>query len=294
MKPRFALLLAGLLALAGCDSAPDADGDRPPPSPILYEVLDQNGATEGWLFGTIHALPDGTKWRTDGLDEAVAEADFLVVEIANLGDTTELAQLFSSLATSPNQPEIGQRVPISKRPALFDLIRRSDYNASDFGAVETWAAALMLAQVSSIGEAENGADRALLRDFAGRRIVELEGAEKQLGIFDSLPESEQSDLLLGVIEETDQRNDDPERLQRAWLYGEEPELERATTRGIMADHELRDALLINRNVDWDEQLADMLERGPRPLVAVGAAHLVGPDGLPALLRERGYEIRRIR
>ena len=37
----------------------------------------------------------------------------------------------------------------------------------------------------------------------------------------------------------------------------------------------------------------LLKQTPRPLVGVGAAHLVGPDGLAALLEQRGYTVRRL-
>jgi hypothetical protein len=62
----------------------------------------------------------------------------------------------------------------------------------------------------------------------------------------------------------------------------------------MADPELREALLVARNRRWDEAIAVMLQGTPRPLVAVGAAHLVGPDGLAVMLRSRGYRVTSIR
>jgi uncharacterized protein YbaP (TraB family) len=37
----------------------------------------------------------------------------------------------------------------------------------------------------------------------------------------------------------------------------------------------------------------MLKDAARPLVAVGTAHLVGPEGLAASLRARGYRVTRI-
>jgi hypothetical protein len=36
-----------------------------------------------------------------------------------------------------------------------------------------------------------------------------------------------------------------------------------------------------------------LAEAPRPLIAVGAAHLVGPEGLVALLEAEGYRLSRI-
>ncbi|HCJ43925.1 MAG TPA: hypothetical protein DHV58_07875, partial [Erythrobacter sp.] len=82
-RPARMLGLALALLLAACDSTPDAakpDG----PHPALWEITDSAGAVEGWLFGTIHALPDGAKWQSPRLTETLGDADMLVVEVADL------------------------------------------------------------------------------------------------------------------------------------------------------------------------------------------------------------------
>lgn len=286
------LFLCASLALAAT-ACGDAPGDGTPPSPLLYEIRDANGQISGWMFGTIHSLPDGTKWRTPALKQAMDQAGALVVEIAALDDQAGLRQVFSQLATTPQMPDIGLRVPAESRPALFSQIDKSGLSPEDFSATETWAAALILAQADDDGGAANGADRALLRDFTHHKVYELEGAEKQLGIFDALPEAEQRDMLLAVLAEAGEHAKDPAKLRRAWLAGDADTLEQATRQGLLADPELRAALLTGRNKAWVDQLVPMLKLGTRPLVAVGTAHLVGPDGLPAMLEARGYSVKRL-
>ena len=287
------VLLSAALALAGCKQQGESEATQPDPSPILYQVNDGAGAPQAWLFGTIHALSAGTQWRTDKLQQAITNSDALVVEIANLEDNRALARTFVAYATTPGQPDIAERVSREERPALFDLIDQSTNRASDFEDIETWAAALMLTPTDNPGDSKNGADRALIGDFAGREIIELEGAEKQFGIFDTLPEADQVDLLLGVIAEAEIRKDDPERLRIAWLKGDADTLQEAMGKGILADPELRNALLTQRNRDWVTQIDTMLKSGRHPLVAVGTAHLLGPDGLVAMLESQGYSLERI-
>lgn len=282
-----------LLALPGCTSEPTQTQGESSAAPLLWEIKGPNGDAEGWLFGTIHALPKGTHWRTPLLDRAIRQADLLVVEVAGLDDQRAMAQVFARLSTSPALPDIALRVPPSARAGLFDLIERADQSASDFAGTETWAVALILAQVDSGGDSANGADRALLQDFAGRKVRELEGAQKQLEIFDALPEKEQRDLLLAVMEEIRANQADPARLQRAWLAGDADTLEQAASSGLMEDPELRETLLVRRNRNWMQQLRPILASGKRPLVAVGTAHLLGPDGLPAMFEALGYSVRRI-
>ena len=279
------------LTLAGCFDPPEDGG--PAPDPLLYEITDSDGEVEGWMLGTIHALPDGVKWRTENIDLVVGKADYLIVEVAGLEERRSMAATFQSLANSPDQPPIEQRVYPEWRPALSDLIDRSGYSEDDFDDTETWAAALMLAQVDAPGDPANGVDRAIIRDFAGREVREFEGALAQLRIFDRLEEADQRDLLEGVLEETGKLRDDPARLRNAWLSGDEKALEEATYSGIMADIELRDALLVQRNLGWAAVLDEELEGGPRPLVAIGTAHLVGPDSVTAMLEERGYSVKRL-
>jgi len=295
---RLTFLAAAALALVSCGDSPSdkanaelADGITP--SPILYELSDSSGETRGWLFGTIHSLPSDLQWRTEALNSAIKNADSLVVEIADLENETGLRSTFTQLATTADQPNISQRVPAIKRPALSALLNKANFRPSDFRDIETWAAALILAQASDSSDGAAGADRVILREFRGRPIHEFEGALRQLSIFDQLPESEQSDLLVGVIEEDALREHNPNRLRRAWLAGDEAALVDATTSGLMADPELREALLVDRNQAWIDPLVRILNRGDKVLVAVGAAHIVGEDGLPQLLSQRGYEVHRI-
>ncbi|WP_394728133.1 TraB/GumN family protein [Altererythrobacter sp. GH1-8] len=291
MNLRTAILSALALLISACGSAPGEEQDASAASPILYEITSADGDIEGWLFGTIHALPDETEWRTDLLQQTISNADYLIVEIAQLNNQSIMVDTFMALSRTPDQPDIGTRVDARERPQLFDLIKRAGYSPHDFASVETWAAALMLAQVNATGNPANGVDRALLKDFEGQDIREFEGAALQLGIFDQLPEAEQRDLLAGVLEES--AADDPTRLRRAWLAGNEDILVEATTTGLMADPELRKAILTERNDAWMTQLEPMLAQPERPFVAVGAAHIVGPDGLAAQLGARGYTVTRL-
>ncbi|ANK13530.1 TraB/GumN family protein [Erythrobacter neustonensis] len=290
-----ALIIPALvLGLSGCsDGRSEADADRDPPAPLLYELAAADGTVEGWMVGTIHALPDGIDWRTAAVQRAIDEADVLVVEVATLGDTAALGTTFAQLATSPSLPALADRVPAAQRAPLAALMHRGGLSDEDFASTETWAVALALARVDAAGDPANGVDRALINDFADRRVSELEGAAGQLAIFDRLPEARQRTMLAAVIAESAAADKDPERLQRAWAAGDAEAIETASREGILADPDLREALLTARNRRWAAALLPVLRTEPRPLIAVGAAHLVGPDGLAALLAAQGYRVRRI-
>lgn len=292
---RAAAIIVPLLALliAGCSNAPGDDTNSPAANPIFYEIASADGAVEGWMLGTIHALPAGTRWQTPAIFGAIGEADLLVVEV-RLGDSARQREVMAELATTPGLPPLPERVPPELRPQLAALLDRGNLAGSDFTDQETWVLAISLAGIDAPGGAINGVDRAMVTYFTGRPIRELEGLRGQLSIFDRLPETAQRTMLAAVVRESERTRSDPERLQRAWLAGNAKVIEQATREGFLADPTLREALLKGRNRRWADAIAPLLEQSPRPLIAVGAAHLVGPDGLVALLEAEGYRVRRIR
>lgn len=282
-----------LLALAGCSDAPGEPAAGPPQSPLLYEIASADGTVEGWMLGTIHALPDGTEWRTTEIGRVIDTADLLVVEIGEQKGRDEGQSIYFSLAQSPGLPPLAQRVPVELRPQLAALMERGDMGPEEFIVAETWAAAIALARIDATGDPANGVDRALIDEFAGRPVRELEGLRGQLSIFDHLPESAQRAMLAAVVRASEKTRKDPARLQRAWLAGDAAAIEQSTREGFLADPDLHEALLAGRNRRWAETIAPLLAQTPRPLIAVGAAHLVGLEGLAALLEAQGYRLRRI-
>lgn len=288
MRHIFAGLAASML-LASCSFPAE---DFPPPSPALWEVTAADGKREGWLFGTIHALPDGVDWRTETLDTALLNSDWLMVEVGNLDNSGELSLIFTELGLSPDQPALTQRVEAEYRSDLQRLMEKGGLTDKDFTQTETWAAALTLANLFSEGKPENGVDRILISEFAAR--IELEGARVQLGIFDGLAEEDQRDLLKGIIRESRAaENGERFNLAKAWLVGDIDALLQEDTDTILSDPELRAALLTDRNAVWAETIvSEFAAKGPT-MIAVGAAHMIGDDGLPALLRQRGYTVTRV-
>ena len=288
IRAALALVLACWL-LSGC--APDAR-PIPPGRPALWVIEDAAGDTAGWLFGTIHALPDAAQWRTPALEQAIAQAGELVVEVRDL-DPARVAAAFAALSQDRPGPPLAQRLAPDARADLAEVLAREGVSAAPYDRLETWAAALALARLGDGAGSENGVDRALLAQFGPRPVRELEGAEEQLAIFDRLPERDQRVLLAAVIEEERGGEDQAADLAGAWLAGDIARMERLMRRGMLADPALYEALLARRNRAWAAQLAAVLDAKRRSLVAVGAAHMLGPDGLPALLAARGYRIRRI-
>ena len=78
-----------------------------------------------------------------------------------------------------------------------------------------------------------------------------------------------------------------------WKRGDVAGVER------MSDEEFRDApglrrrMLSDRNAAWMPKIEGYLRSGKTWMVVAGAAHMAGGDGVPALLRARGYHVEQL-
>lgn len=274
----FWLPLAGALALTACGEPPV------PAKPALWEVTGPEGE-KAWLFGTIHALPRPAAWRSPAIDAALNGADRIVVEVASIDP-----KVFAELARTPGQPPLSSKVPPALRTRLAEELKTAGLDENRFADLETWAAAMTLAQGNAKGlDPANGVDRAVIALAGKRPVIELEGTRGQLSIFDRLPEAEQRDLLAAVVADPEQSDSPAE----AWLRGDMAAIERETHRGLLTDPELREGLFTVRNKAWADRIVGMLSSGQKPFVAVGGAHMAGSEGLPGLLAARGYSVRRV-
>ena len=283
----FIALLLGL-ALVGCSSAPQEV------KPALWQVEGPKGE-KAWLFGTIHALPEPVAWKSAKVAEAMKASDLLVLEVASLLYSEKTEEAFARLAQSEGLPPLAERVPPDLRDELAGEMRQSGYRGRELDHFEIWAAALMFQQAAgarSDADAKNGIDRAIIRDWKGR-TEEFEGAAAQFRIFDGLPEAQQRVLLVDTLMESPHLKEKLQKLQAAWASGDMDFIAKATDGDFAGQDQLRDALLTRRNLMWIARLETIMGGGAKPFVAVGAAHLAGKDGLPALLAAKGYKVTRL-
>ena len=195
------------------------------PRPAIWLLADAD--TRIYLFGTIHVLPPGLSWRSPAFDDIVAQADELVIEVAEDPAETELAAVASSVMLGKQVP-ILWRVSPDRREALREMIESVDLSVDVFDGMQTWAAAMTIA-VAAIAKAYAGEDGsiedltgvedALRTDFtqAGRPISGVETGTQQLGFLSGLPLGSQREMLESMVDAYLRRRPRHHRAEREWL-----------------------------------------------------------------------------
>jgi uncharacterized protein YbaP (TraB family) len=268
-------------------------------APALWRVT--SPTSEVYLFGTLHALQPETHWRTPAYDAAYAKASVVWFE-ADLGaaDAATVGLILNQYGVDPDRG-------LSEKLGAADL--QALQGETDMARIEhlrPWAAALMLSMQPVLArgaKVEAGADMAVTREArtAGKQIKVFETLEDQARMFSSLPEPAEIQYLADVIR---QRRAPPvrlsltpsaESLETRWLAGDLARLGPGLAGEIaQGNPSLYEALLKRRNLAWADKLtAEMGQTSGVELVNVGALHMVGPDGLPALLKARGFKVERV-
>jgi uncharacterized protein len=125
---------------------------------------------------------------------------------------------------------------------------------------------------------------------AGKKVLTLETALEQIDFLESLSPQLQEGLVAASLEGAETELAQVQRIAAAWKAGETAPIERLLLTDMKVDSAVYDTLLVGRNRRWVPQIESCLAQ-QRCFVVVGAAHLVGPDGLVAMLRSRGYTVK---
>lgn len=128
----------------------------------------------------------------------------------------------------------------------------------------------------------------------GKQVHGFETIEQQLGLLDGLSLEAQRDLLMQTLDKGANIREIMDQLIEAWRIGNTEYLENQLLVEIAKYPELYEAIVADRNREWVNTIDNLLGDDQDYLVIVGALHLVGKDGVPALLEERGLGVSQMR
>ena len=102
---------------------------------------------------------------------------------------------------------------------------------------------------------------------------------------------EEGELLMKTtLQEIDTTTKDLAEMLRAWQTGDADKLEQLLNDASRKAPAIFKRLVGDRNRQWVPKIEEWLRGGNNAVVIVGAAHLVGKDGVVELLRKKGYKV----
>ena len=289
---RIALASAAFLAILGASEsfarqAPEAS------RPALWKVADED--TTIYLFGTVHALPDGIYWYIGKVADSFNQSQELVTEILESGDAGQSAVL--ATAVLPPDKTLRGLMSEAERAAFERALAGMNLQPGALDRFKPWYAAIYLATRPILDQGFNPANSvettlAAQAKAMARPHTALETAEYQLGLFDSLPQEVQLRYLAEVVRTMPEAKNEIAGMVEAWKKGDAEELARIMNKDEN-EPALMEKLLYARNRTWAHWIRARLDRPGTVFVAVGAGHLAGEGSVQDDLGKMGIASTRI-
>ena len=266
-----------------------------PTKHFLWKVEAPDGAT-AYLLGSLHVLTADAYPLPAPIDKAFAGSKTLVEEV-DLDEMTDPMLMMAALAKAMLTG--GQTLDqVISAETYAEVKKRAEAHGMPMMALQRmkpWlvAVTLMAPTLQAAGfKPELGIDRHFFdrAKATGLKRQALETLAYQLDRFDEMPMKLQEELLKATIEDLDTQVTGVKDMVRAWTSGDLATIEKLTLSTFLESPELYQRLLLERNQNWVPFVERCLTENAGCFVVVGAAHLVGKDGLPALLAKKGFKV----
>lgn len=266
-----------------------------PPKHFLWKVEDASGGS-AYLLGSLHVLSADAYPLPAAIDNAFAESKTLVEEV-DLDEMNDPMQMMAALAKAMLTG--GQTLDqLVSAETFAEVKRRVEGYGMPMAAIQRmkpWLVAitLMAPTLQAAGfKPELGIDKHFFdrAKETGLKRQALETLAYQLDRFDQMPPKLQEEMLKATIEDLDTQVGGVKEMVRAWATGDIATMEKLALTAFQQSPELYRRLLSERNQNWMPHVERCLTENAGCFVVVGAAHLVGQDGLPVLLQKKGYRV----
>jgi uncharacterized protein YbaP (TraB family) len=256
----------------------------------------RSGTNVLYLAGSVHAL-GADVYPLPAVFEKAFESSGTLVEELNLAEVDSLSAAPMLLAKGMYGDGRTFESAVSKETAAMvaDHVKQTGLPMEMIRPMKPWMVMLMLTALeaqkagldASLGLDKHFYDKATA---AKKPVIGLETAEFQIDRFDKMPDAMQEQMLRSTLTEIGAQGDELKTMIAAWQRGDVAALEKSVRSSFAAYPAAYTSLIAERNRNWIPQLQTCLTRTTPCFVVVGAAHMVGADGLLNLLRLKGYKI----
>jgi uncharacterized protein YbaP (TraB family) len=249
-----------------------------------------------YLGGSIHALKSKDYPLPAAYNRAFDASDRLVCEV----DPKALLESSKGILKAGQYPK-GDSLKNHVDSRTYDYLRRVfkllEVPEAKFARYRPWFLSLVLQAPALHGMSETlGVEEFLIqRARANSKPVSgLESASEHAEVFLGLTDRQSEAMLLMMFLPAQRsKGSTGDEIAKAWRRGDAETDTRIMTDEFRNFPALAERFLTDRNRKWIPKIEGYLQSGRTYFVVAGTAHMGGPDGVVALLRNRGYQIEQL-
>ena len=280
------LLLAAVFALVGESRAQEKS--------FLWQLQSDKGHI--YILGSIHFLKRENYPLNPAIEKAFDSAKKLVLEIdLKSADSGTVQRLTLEKGLHRDGKTLQQNISAETYSLAAKRAQELGIDIGALSPLKPWVVALTMTslQLQKLGfDPNSGVDRYLAGRAAqaGKPMAGLETAAFQIGLMDQLSASDQESMLRQSLRDMDLLDKGLDQIVRSWAAGDVPALEELLLNAMREYPAVHQKIVVDRNRRWLPEIERMIKQGESALVVVGAAHLVGKEGVIELLKARGYTL----
>lgn len=261
------------------------------------------------ILGSIHFLKKDVYPLPERIETAFEQSDFLVVEADISGSRmAENLTLTMQKAMYTDEGSLESNLSQKTYERAREVLEKMGMDIRFYDKFKPWFLAMSLSgmELMKLGFDPNfgldkyfvdrASEKSPLSKKSRKEILELEGIEYQIDLFNGFSPRQSDRFLWMSLQDISHYRSEMEPMIQAWKNGDVDAMERILKQGLKQPdgmEEVYQKLVIERNHQMTDKIMSYLSTGDRYFIVVGAGHLVGDQGIVALLNSRGIQIKQL-
>jgi uncharacterized protein YbaP (TraB family) len=261
-----------------------------PGNSLLWKVSGNGLEKSSYLYGTFHLLCPDQLNISDKVSHALDESGQVVMELDF--DDPSVMQTLQQKMMYRNGTTAKDYLDEKEYKIVSDFFRDSMKMPFErLQAIKPFFLSSM-SMIHFLGCQPAGFEK-VLTSKAKKKNMEVKGLEtpeEQLSFIENIPMEKQKTMLVENIKNYKESKKMFDKMVNHYLNEELEGINEIIDQYMSKDYaQMQQNLLIQRNKNWIPEIKEMMQ-AKASLIAVGAGHLPGKEGLIDLLRKAGYTV----
>jgi uncharacterized protein YbaP (TraB family) len=270
-----------------------AENDSSPRKGFLWKVQSKTG--NAYIVGSIHAYKSELYPLPNKMEEAFDKSNALAVEVNINGANPESIMTMINGAFYKDKSTLEKHLSRETYEMATKKLQELGLPLEILQNTKPWFVALILTsmELQKLGlSPEYGIDNYFLKKAENKkRVVELESIDYQVNLLSGFSDADQELFLVSTLKDLDLLKKEINTILTAWNTGDTKTMESYVSKSLHDNPRMLPIykkLVFDRNKNMASKIEGYLKTNEQYCVVVGAAHLVGKDGIIEILKKKGY------